>query len=107
MIGKVLHGTGVTGLLRYLYSESPAQQAELGGRSRHENPRIVGAWDDPDGLEPVKSPDGRRDFRALSAALRAPLACADMDAADRGVYHLILRNSAEDRVLSDGEWGEV
>src|SRR5437764_12612742 len=106
MIGKVLRGSGVTGLLRYLYSESPAQQAEVGGRSRHENPRIVGAWDDPDGLEPVKGPDGRRDFRALSAALRAPLACAAVDtgggAGERGVYHLLRRNSAEARAVWDG-----
>ncbi|RKS80665.1 relaxase/mobilization nuclease-like protein [Motilibacter peucedani] len=110
MIGKVLRGHSVGGLLRYLYSESPAQQGELGGRSRHENPHLVGAWDETVWSLPELEPAVRaasRDFIPLTALLEAPLARAQVGREAEPVYHLILRNHADDRVLTDAEWGEI
>ena len=65
MIGKVLRGERVAGLLRYLYSESPAQQEGRNRRNPHTDPRVVGGFDEPSVLEPGVGERGRRDLRRL------------------------------------------
>ncbi len=85
MIGSVLpRGRDVGGLLRYLFREGRA--GESGLAADHTAPRLIAAWD-PDlaRLEPAEIVTGRRDVRALAAALSAPVRAADVDPATKPV----------------------
>ena len=114
MIGKVLRGERVAGLLRYLYSVSPAQQEGRNRRNPHTDPRVVGGFDEPGVLEPGVGERGRRDLRRLVSLLEQPLAAAGVGPEKRPVYHLVIaaRKDPEsgvmvDRYLQDAEWRDV
>nr|WP_231127416.1 relaxase/mobilization nuclease domain-containing protein [Motilibacter aurantiacus] len=68
---------------------------------------MVGGWDAVEHLEPGRTARGVRDFRDLIAALEAPCKAASVGPEAKPVYHLVLRNHADDRVLTDAEWGEI
>ena len=86
MIGSVLpRGRDVGGLLRYLFREGLA--GERGLAADHTAPRLIAAWDsDLTRHEPSRAAAGRRDVRALAAALSAPVAVANVDPASKPVY---------------------
>src|SRR5450759_2974718 len=88
VIRRVFHGRSPYGLVRYLYGE--------GRRNEHTEPHLIASWDDdPAGLEPAFVP-----------ALDRPVGGCDR-APQQWVYHLVLRNDAADRRLSDEEWAQV
>ncbi len=107
MIGKVLRGSDVSGLLRYLYGPGRANE--------HAAPRLVAGWDDPAVLEPRVDADGRRDLRPLVSQLCQPVVLAGLGPAERPVYHLVVaaakadaaRGLEADRPLTDAEFGRV
>jgi hypothetical protein len=87
--------------LRYLYGP--------GKRNEHVNPRIVGAWDGAGNLAslaPAVGPSGRLDFRRLVELLEQPVRAA-RHAPAQTVWHTSLRNHAQDRILSDQQWGHI
>ncbi|MEP6463824.1 MAG: hypothetical protein ABJC62_10505, partial [Frankiaceae bacterium] len=113
MIGKVLRGERVAGLIRYLYSESPAQQEGRNRRNPHTDPRVIGGFDEPVVLEPGVGERGR-DFRRLVSLLEQPLTAAGVGPEKRPVYHLVIAarkdpKSGEmvDRYLEDAEWRDI
>ncbi|MFF4863479.1 relaxase/mobilization nuclease domain-containing protein [Streptomyces sp. NPDC001231] len=90
-------GQRAIGLLYYLYG--PGKYEE------HTDPHLVASWDN-------NAPDPGRDTSAtlkqLQQLLDQPVDA--LDAAERPkkhVWHLSVRNAAEDRILTDEEWGEV
>ncbi|HEX5569090.1 MAG TPA: relaxase/mobilization nuclease domain-containing protein [Streptomyces sp.] len=90
-------GQRTIGLLYYLYG--PGKYEE------HTDPHLVASWDN-------NAPDPGRDTSAtlkqLQQLLDQPVDV--LDAAERPkkhVWHLSVRNAAEDRILTDEEWGEV
>jgi hypothetical protein len=90
-------GTRTIGLLYYLYG--PGKYEE------HIDPHLVASWDH-------HAPDPGRDASAtlkqLQQLLDQPL--ANIDQADRPtkhVWHLSVRNAAEDRILTDEQWGDI
>jgi hypothetical protein len=114
VIGTVLpRGKQVGGLLRYLFREGLA--GERGLAADHVAPRLIAAWDgDLTTLEPETTAAGGRDVRALAAALNAPLAFANVEAAAKPVYHLAIAAAKDpktgrllDRPLSDAQWADV
>ena len=68
MIGKVVTGSDVCGLVRYLYGPGRANE--------HTDPHMAGAWTDPRRVEPVLDERGHRDLGRLVALLEAPLAAS-------------------------------
>jgi hypothetical protein len=87
--------------LRYLFGP--------GKRNEHVNPRIVGAWDgagDLTLLAPAVGPSGRLDFGRLVELLEQPVRAA-RHAPAQTVWHTSLRNHAQDRILSDQQWGHI
>jgi len=115
VIAKVCpRGRRVAGLLRYLYSTSPAQQEGRGRRNPHVDPRVVGGFDDPAVLEPGVGEGGRRDFRRLVSLLEQPLVAAGVGPDKRPVYHLVVAAKKDpdtgalvDPYLSDEAWGDI
>ena len=114
MIGSVLpRGRDVGGLLRYLFREGRA--GEHGLAADHTAPRLIAAWDsDLPRLEPGLSAAGRRDVRALAAALAAPVRAANVDPATKPVYHLAIAAAKDpstgqllDKMLTDGQWADI
>lgn len=97
MIGKVVRGSHVGGLVRYLFGPGRANE--------HVNPRVVGAWDEPAAVEPPTTARGKRDFRPLIAKLTTPL--AGVETRGKCVWHCSLRSAPGDRSLSDDEWADV
>ncbi|MGW6742793.1 mobilization protein [Streptomyces sp. NPDC055025] len=90
-------GKRTIGLLYYLYGP--------GTHEEHTDPHLVASWDS-------NAPDPGRDPHAtckdLQRLLDQPLDA--IDAADRPaqhVWHLSVRNAAEDRILSDEEWAGI
>ncbi|MGR3936260.1 mobilization protein [Streptomyces sp. BRA346] len=90
-------GQRTIGLLYYLYGP--------GKHEEHIDPHLVASWDH-------NAPDPGRDrsatLRQLQQLLDQPV--ENIDQAQRPkkhVWHLSVRNSAEDRILADEEWGEV
>ena len=98
MIGKVVTGSDVRGLVRYLYGPGQANE--------HTDLHLAGAWTDPDRVEPVVDEGGRRDLGRLVALLEAPLA-ASVRVPEAPVWHCALRAAPGDRRLGDGEWDDV
>jgi len=115
VIAKVCpRGRRVAGLIRYLYSTSPAQQEGRGRRNPHVDPRVVGGFDDPVVLEPSGGEGGRRDFRRLVSLLEQPLVAAGVGLDKRPVYHLVVAAKKDpdtgqlvDPYLSDEAWGDM
>lgn len=100
MIGKVVRGSHVGGLLRYLYGPGRANE--------HVDPHMVASWDDsPTALEPAIAADGRRSFADLTSKLEQPFLLGPDDAKDRKVWHCSLRAAPNDRRLSDAEWRDI
>ncbi|MBV9024180.1 MAG: mobilization protein [Streptomycetaceae bacterium] len=90
-------GKRTIGLLYYLYGP--------GTHEEHIDPHLVASWDN-------NAPDPGRDPQAtlkqLQRLLDQPL--HNIDEADRPakyVWHLSVRNAAEDRILTDEEWGDI
>ncbi|MFJ2195339.1 mobilization protein [Streptomyces violaceusniger] len=90
-------GQRTIGLLYYLYGP--------GKHEEHIDSHLVASWDH-------NAPDPGRDrsatLRQLQQLLDQPV--ENIDQAQRPkkhVWHLSVRNSADDRILADEEWGEV
>ncbi|MFG3041724.1 relaxase/mobilization nuclease domain-containing protein [Streptomyces sp. NPDC048330] len=90
-------GQRTLGLLYYLYG--PGKYEE------HTDPHLVASWDN-------NAPDPGRDetvtLKQLQQLLDQPL--ENIDASERPrkhVWHLSVRNAAEDRILTDEEWGDI
>ena len=99
MIGKVLRGSDVGGLLRYLFGPGRANE--------HVDPHLVASWDGaPSAVQPPLTARGRHDVRALTGLLEQPLAVPSRRP-DRPVWHCALRTAPGDRRLTDAEWREV
>ncbi|MFI6318801.1 relaxase/mobilization nuclease domain-containing protein [Nonomuraea sp. NPDC050556] len=103
MIGKVMRGTNVAGLLRYLYGP--------GKREEHLNPRLVAAWRDPVALlDPPFQPssvEGARARRHLAGLLNQPVQALGEEGDDRPVWHCVVRAAPEDPELADERWGKI
>jgi hypothetical protein len=99
LIGKVLRGTRVAGLIRYLYGP--------GRHEEHTNPRLVAGWRDPAELEPLARVDGKRDFRRLHGLLDQPLAALGRRGFDKPVWHCVARAAPGDPDLSDAQWART
>ena len=99
MIGKVVRGSNVGGLLRYLYGPGQANE--------HTDPHLVAGFGDPQELEPDRRADGSRDLRRLTELLLQPLALDPFGGPEKPVWHCSVRAAPGDRVLSDAEWGQV
>jgi hypothetical protein len=99
LIGKVLRGTRVAGLIRYLYGP--------GRHEEHTDPRLVAGWRDPAELEPLARVDGRRDLRRLHGLLDQPLAALGRRGFDKPVWHCVARAAPGDPVLSDDQWART
>ncbi|MBT2416124.1 mobilization protein [Streptomyces sp. ISL-12] len=90
-------GQRTLGLLYYLYG--PGKYEE------HTDPHLVASWD---GNAPDPGRDQGATLKQLQQLLDQPL--ENIDAAERPtkhVWHLSVRNAAEDRILSDEEWGDI
>jgi hypothetical protein len=109
----VPRGRDVGGLLRYLFREGRA--GESGLAADHTAPRLIAAWDgDLTQLEPAVTAAGRREVRALAAALSAPVAAGNIDPVSKPVYHLAIAAAKDphtgrplDPQLSDGQWADI
>jgi hypothetical protein len=99
MIGKVVRGSNVAGLLRYLYGPGRANE--------HTNPHLVAGFGDPYELEPDRRADGSPDLRRLTGLLLQPLALDPFGGCEKPVWHCSIRAAPGDRMLSDEEWGQV
>ena len=99
MIGKVVRGSNVGGLLRYLYGPGQANE--------HTDPHLVAGFGDPQEMEPDRRADGSRDLRRLTGLLLQPLALDPFGGPEKPVWHCSVRAAPGDRVLSDAEWGQV
>lgn len=66
VIGKVIRGSRVGGLTRYLFGP--------GERNEHVDPHVVAGFRHPAGLEPGVRADGSRDVANLNGLLNLPLA---------------------------------
>ncbi|MFI9755777.1 mobilization protein [Streptomyces collinus] len=90
-------GKRTLGLLYYLYGP--------GKHEEHTDPHLVASWDN-------NAPDPGRDASAtlkqLQRLLDQPVDALDTTERPRKhVWHLSVRNAAEDRILTDEEWGAV
>ncbi|MFJ2341829.1 relaxase family protein [Streptomyces antimycoticus] len=90
-------GQRTIGLLYYLYGP--------GKHEEHIDPHLVASWDH-------NAPDPGRDrsatLKQLQQLLDQPVENIDQSQRPKKhVWHLSVRNSAEDRILADEKWGEV
>ena len=99
MIGKVVRGTNVARLLRYLYGPGRANE--------HTDPHLVAGFGDPHELEPDRRAEGSPDLRRLTGLLLLPLALDPFGGCEKPVWHCSVRAAPGDRMLSDEEWGQV
>ncbi|BDH07175.1 relaxase/mobilization nuclease domain-containing protein [Streptomyces seoulensis] len=90
-------GQRTIGLLYYLYG--PGQFEE------HTDPHLVASWDN-NARDPGRDPNAT--LQQLQQLLDQPVENVEQAARPKKhVWHLSVRNAAEDRILSDEEWGEV
>ncbi|MFG2836475.1 relaxase/mobilization nuclease domain-containing protein [Streptomyces zaomyceticus] len=90
-------GQRTIGLLYYLYGPGKFEE--------HTDPHLVASWDH-------NAPDPGRDATATLQQLQQLLdqPVENIDQAQRPkkhVWHLSVRNGAEDRILTDEEWGDI
>ncbi|MGQ4484454.1 relaxase/mobilization nuclease domain-containing protein [Streptomyces sp. SAS_281] len=90
-------GQRTIGLLYYLYGPGKFEE--------HTDPHLVASWDH-------NAPDPGRDATATLQQLQQLLdqPVENIDQAQRPkkhVWHLSVRNGAEDRILADEEWGDI
>jgi hypothetical protein len=88
MIGKVVRGSNVGGLLRYLYGPGRANE--------HTDPHLVAGFGDPQELEPDRRADGTPDLRRLTGLLLLPLALDPFGGCEKPVWHCSIRAAPED-----------
>jgi len=118
VIGQILpRGSGVRGLLYYLFTEGLA--GEKGLESDHIDARIVACWDGhPQDLQPPVGPTGHRDFAELAGRLDEPVAALGFSKEElrkiKPVYHLTIAAAKDsgtgapvDRTLSDAQWADI
>ena len=118
MIGQILpRGSGVRGLLYYLFTEGVA--GEKGLESDHLDARIVACWDGhPQDLQPPVGLSGKRDFTELAGRLDEPVAALGYSREElrtiKLVYHLTIAAAKApetgaplDRTLTDAEWADI
>jgi len=118
VIGQILpRGSGVRGLLYYLFTEGLA--GEKGLESDHIDARIVACWDGHlQDLQPPVGPTGHRDFAELAGRLDEPVAALGYTREElrtiKPVYHLAIAAAKDrdtgapvDRTLSDAEWADI
>ncbi|MEV0259535.1 relaxase/mobilization nuclease domain-containing protein [Streptomyces sp. NPDC050732] len=90
-------GSDTHGLLKYLYGK--------GTHEEHIDPHLVASFD---GMAPDPGRDPSATKRDLQQLLDQPLQLLDPDQRpEKHVWHLSVRNAAEDRILSDEEWGQI
>ncbi|MFR9725064.1 relaxase/mobilization nuclease domain-containing protein [Streptomyces sp. MS19] len=90
-------GRRTLGLLHYLYGP--------GTHEEHTDPHLVASFD---GNAPDPGRDPSATLRQLQRLLDQPLENLDPgDRPDRHVWHLSVRNAAEDRVLTDETWADI
>jgi len=108
VITKVVHGWRVGGLVAYLLGPGRAEE--------HRRPRVVASWDGRDTKwqpRPTGPSEWDLELGPLIRALQAPAVAAGLreDGGAEGkrgyVWHCSARVAGADRVLSDGEWGEI
>ena len=111
MIAKISRGWRAGGLVRYLMGP--------GRFNEHTNQHVIASWDGaPELHQPPSAGDGHFDVRELAAELADAAVAAGIPQIEpvrvdggkvrRGpVWHCSLRNSVDDRVLSDAEWSEI
>ncbi|MER5215425.1 relaxase/mobilization nuclease domain-containing protein [Streptomyces sp. NPDC002838] len=90
-------GQRTLGLLYYLYGPGKFEE--------HIDPHLVASWDN-------NAPDPGRDesatLKQLQQLLDQPLEnIEESERPTKHVWHLSVRNAAEDRILTDEEWGDV
>ncbi len=90
-------GQRTIGLLYYLYGPGKFEE--------HSDPHLVASWDH-------NAPDPGRDATAtlqqLQQLLDQPVENIDQNQRPKKhVWHLSVRNGAEDRILTDEEWGDI
>ncbi|MFD5108998.1 relaxase/mobilization nuclease domain-containing protein [Streptomyces cinereoruber] len=90
-------GQRTIGLLYYLYGSGKFEE--------HTDPHLVASWDH-------NAPDPGRDATAtlqqLQQLLDQPVENIDQNQRPKKhVWHLSVRNGAEDRILTDEEWGDI
>jgi hypothetical protein len=90
-------GQRTVGLLYYLYGPGKFEE--------HTDPHLVASWDN-------NTPDPGRDasttLQQLQQLLDQPVENVDQgQRPKKHVWHLSVRNGAEDRLLTDAEWGDV
>ncbi|MEU9245727.1 relaxase/mobilization nuclease domain-containing protein [Streptomyces sp. NPDC048385] len=90
-------GQRTLGLLYYLY--------EPGKYEEHIDPHLVASWDHN---APDPGRDGSATLQQLQQLLDQPLEnIGESERPKKHVWHLSVRNAAEDRILSDEEWGDI
>lgn len=106
MITRVYRGCDAPELVSYLYGP--------GRFNEHTNQHLVACWEagNESQLEPVSfAPDAlsaaelRSHGRRIGKILDLPVAACDVE--PDHVYHLVLRNDASDRILTDQEWAAI
>lgn len=118
VIGQVLpRGTGVRGLLYYLFTEGLAGQKGL--ESDHNDARVIASWDGrPDTVQPGLGPSGKRDFTVLADRLNEPVRLLGYSKQElrtiKPVYHLAIAAAKDpdtgaplDRTLTDAQWADI
>ncbi|WP_370530473.1 hypothetical protein [Streptomyces sp. WP-1] len=90
---------------RAAHHRPPVLPARPGKHEEHDDPHLVASWDH-------NAPDPGRDpsatLKQIQQLLDQPV--NNLDHAERPkkhVWHLSIRNAAEDRLLTDEEWGEM
>ncbi|MFF3501178.1 relaxase/mobilization nuclease domain-containing protein [Streptomyces sp. NPDC003247] len=98
MIPSVNHpGDRTIGLLAYLYGP--------GRHEEHTDPHLVASFD---GMSPDPGRDPKATLKDLQALLDQPvLALPEHARPAKHVWHTSVRATADDRVLTDEEWGEI
>ncbi|WP_435217111.1 relaxase/mobilization nuclease domain-containing protein [Streptomyces sp. bgisy034] len=90
-------GSSTFGLLKYLYGKGTCEE--------HIDPHLVASFD---GMAPDPGRDPGATKRDLQQLLDQPLHLLEPDQRpEKHVWHLSVRNAAEDRILSDEEWGQI
>ncbi|WP_371551528.1 relaxase/mobilization nuclease domain-containing protein [Streptomyces sp. NBC_00554] len=90
-------GSKTLGLLNYLYGK--------GTREEHIDPHLVASFD---GMAPDPGRDPGATKRDLQQLLDQPLQLLEPDQRpEKHVWHLSVRNAAEDRILTDEEWRQI
>ncbi|WP_405735032.1 mobilization protein [Streptomyces sp. NBC_01537] len=90
-------GTRTIGLLAYLYGP--------GKREEHVDPHLVASFD---GFAPDPGRDSSATLKDLQLLLDQPVqALPENSRPGKHVWHCSVRAAADDRLLSDDEWGEI